>query len=67
MKLSPGVSPFSSTQDGRCPFALVLMVPWVLHLPLGPSTLTSRGCGGTEILEDKGREEKKGLFGFQSP
>lgn len=67
IQLSPEVSSFPSTQDGCCPFVLVLMVPWVLRLPLGPSTLTSRGCDSVESPEDCGKERKKGLWGLQNP
>lgn len=42
-----------------CP---VLMVPRVFHLPLGPSTLTSRGCGSIESPQDNGKGGKQGLW-----
>ena len=53
------VPPFPSTRVGCCLFALVLRGPWVLCLPLGPSTLTSRECDRAETPEDSGKKERK--------
>lgn len=61
IKPNPGMSPFPSTQDGHCPFALVLMVPRVLCLALGPSTLTSRGPSRIETPDNNVKEGKRPL------
>lgn len=43
-----------ATQDGPCPFMLLLVIPHVPFLPLGPSTLAPRRRGNAESAEDRG-------------
>ena len=61
----PWGSQSPATQDGPCPFMLLLVIPHVPFLPLGPSTLTPRRRGNVETPEDSGEEGKKGLWGLQ--